>query len=336
MHSILKISSRSLLAVLWLTAAGQADVHSSSTTRMEFKGTVGTMMKFFGGDKPIRSETFLKDRMLRTDTMDKKDHLVRSEIIDLERELFISMDHKEESYSQMTFAEWREMIEEQMKDLEQKQAEADKNSNEVEWTFDVNISRTGESREIAGQRAQNVILTVDVNARNNDAESEEPSEGGMIVTSTFWIGESDRFQEIEAFHRELAEKLGMNPGFSGAVSMMEMMAKTQPQLAAAMAKLEKEKAGLEGYPLLVDTIYKLKGAEAGGSQQEQGGMEVPTSLGGLFKGLGKKVKSDNQEEKGQPGVLMQTTTEVEILSFTALESDLFQVPSGYKLIEAKM
>ena len=56
-----------LCVVFALSSLTLADVKYVTTTKMEFEGAVGKMMKFMGGGKPIKTVEYYKDDVKRSD-----------------------------------------------------------------------------------------------------------------------------------------------------------------------------------------------------------------------------------------------------------------------------
>lgn len=328
------------LLVFLLAANGLfADVKQVSETKMEFKGTLGMIMRIAGGNKPIKSIDYYKGNLKRTDQFDDKGNLESSTIVDLDNEMFVNVDHESESFTRMSFAEWREMLESQMEGLEDAEADADnesageEDSVEVDWTFDVNVERTGEKQEISGMDAKKVILDLNLKAEVRDKESQQKQgEGEFMVTSTQWMTtEAKGKEEIESFNRRFAEKLGMQFSEASMANMINMIMQSNEELAAGMKKLQKESAKLEGFALETHSVYKTRSDKvAEAKEQEEPKEETPKSVGGLFGGFGKKlakkVKADDTGDK----VLMETTTKIVEYSTDPLNSDLFAAPANYE------
>ena len=76
-----------------LLFASAPDLKKAYSTKVELKGTLGSMMKLFGGNKPTYQVEYLKGDLKRIDTVDKKGKIISSQIIDLDRELFITVDY---------------------------------------------------------------------------------------------------------------------------------------------------------------------------------------------------------------------------------------------------
>ena len=156
-----------------------ADVHRESVTSMKFGGALGTMMKLMGANKPVNTADYYKGDLQRTDTMDKKGQVVESRIVDLDRELFITIDHDKKRYSQMTFAEWRDMVKSKLGDTKEAQSSSEETDEEhsadVNMKFEVDISRPGETEQIAGKTAEKVIFTIRMEPETTGDDQRQPT-----------------------------------------------------------------------------------------------------------------------------------------------------------------
>jgi SOS-response transcriptional repressor LexA len=158
-------------------------------------------------------------------------------------------------------------------------------------------------------------------------------QGDMIVTSTNWMVDAKEEQkEIESFQKKLAKKLGFLPGKGGMEEMMTKINQSNPQLAEAIKKMQEESKKLSGVPLRAQTVYETKStATAPGKQEEmKKETEIPTSVGGLMKGLGKKIAKPDKA-KSDRNLLMETKTDVTKFEVTSVDAKEFEVPGNYKL-----
>jgi hypothetical protein len=321
------------------------DVKTASTTKMIFKGTLGTMMKMFGGNKPITSTQYIQGHKSRTDNIDDEGKLTTSTIIDVDRETFINIDHKKKEYTEMSFAEYRDMLK-NMGSKTQPEQPREKSAPEVKVSFDIKVDRTGERQKLAGYDAEKVILTMTAQGEQQaeGGTAGEMNKGGMIVTSTNWMsGEVKGYDEVTAFHQAFAEKLGMMPGGNWA-GMLENLMKSSPQLAEAMKKLQEEGKKLQGVSLRTESVFETwsqpSGAQATTQPAKAEEQEPPKSVGGLLGGFGKKfgqkaVKKDDHAGNNGRNVIMESVTEIISISNSALDSGLFVVPADYKKKDVK-
>ncbi|RMD93725.1 MAG: hypothetical protein D6814_15240 [Calditrichaeota bacterium] len=339
-----------VLVTSGLNASPLPDVKQATETRVHFKGTLGTIMRFLGANKPIRTVNYLKGNVLRTDKLDKKGKKVeQSTIIDLDKEVFVTINHKKKTYSQMTFAEWRQMLQSSIGHYREAGEEQEEESSESEekpemkLNFKLDIQTPGDKKDIAGNRAEKVILKMSAEAEAQEKESEAGAQGninrgGLVITSTQWLSTSAKgLQEMKDFRRRLAAKLGMEPEKMGLQKIMDQLMQSNPELAEAMKKVEQEKDKLNGISLESHTVFATwaegKSGEMGSEESEQ--MAPPKSVGGLLKGFGKKFgkKKKKKKDASQPNVLLETTTKTLSYSTQPISMDLFAIPQNYKLLK---
>lgn len=332
------LSCFAVFAVLFiLTFQLQADVKKEAVTRLEFKGTLGMMMKVMGTNKPTHTAEYYKGDVLRSDTFNKKKKLTQSQIIDLENELFISIDHKKKRYTEMTFDEWREMMQKNMQNLESQREEQkrEESDTKVDWNFDVDIDKTGETEKVAGHQTEKAVITLTLVAtatqQQNEDTPEQTAEGELTVTSTHWLANDVGGQdEIKAFHKKLVEKLGFEPT-GGLADVFARIAQSNPQLAEAMKKLQQESENLSGVSFKSHTVYATKASEMSGQEEkkEEEKSNIPTSVGGFMKGLGKKMAKEQQADSGE-NILMESTSKTTAYEVTSIAASEFKVPDDYK------
>jgi hypothetical protein len=144
---------------------------------------------------------------------------------------------------------------------------------------------------------------------------------------------------VRAFYTRMGEKLAFNPG--GGMFM------SSPEASRNMGELYKEIGKLDGIPVL-QTISMggmgqpgsgdASGQPGGGQQPQQQqqpaarpslGGALGGALGGRF-GLGKKKQ---QQATGNPGSLMEATTEMSGFSSDPVDDSAFAVPAGFKKVE---
>lgn len=320
-----------LTAVLSYSVAFSApDFKQETETRLKFRGALGTMMKFLGLNKPIRSTVYLKGNRMRTDQFDAKGRLTESQIIDLDRELFITIDHENQNIQQMTFAEWKELLEAGMQDFEEdvEEAKKEKQQEDVEVKFKVEVQTPGEKKRISGAEAEKVVIKmmIEGESRQEDMEGQEPKKGGMVVTAELWMAKDlEGYDELKTFQKKLADKLGFAPGAISMKEILEKVMKGSPELAEAMSEIKKQEDKLDGVPLETRTIFEVWGE----SQESEESAEIPKSVGGLLKGFGKKFAKPKKKKESQRTVLLETITRTLNAESGSLADDLFALPKDY-------
>ncbi|MBU1474301.1 MAG: hypothetical protein KJ768_05490, partial [Acidobacteria bacterium] len=279
-----------------------ADVVQESTVKMIFKGPLGTAMKLLGASRPIQSAVYYKGNLMRSDTMDNKGNVTDSQIIDLDREVMINIQYKKKSYTEMTFAEWRAMMESRAQQLEGSEQRDDVPKGD--WSFKVDVDRPGESKNIAGYDTEKVILTLTAEGTMTDTEDPSKSyEGKMIVKADMWMTKQDPagVEEMKRFQLNFAKKLDFDFKGGDLASVVEQLSRNHGQLVDAIEQLQKEQDKLSGFALQMNTVFSTEGAP---NQPEASSQSTKKRLGGLVSGLKKKVLKSGSGPSG-PSVLME-------------------------------
>ncbi len=326
-------------------ASLRADFTYTETTRIT-GGALVSMVKFAGAfsknarqaTEPTQSTVSIKgNRMVHKSKLS-------TTITDLDKETITTIDNDRKTYSVMTFAQMKEAMEQMSQRAQQQQQRGQKNdaapapSGDVQ--FDVKFDDTGNKKSINGNEAHEVIMTMTV--QGSDAQS--GAKGGMDVSTDMWIAPHvEGYQEVREFYKRMGEKLAwsadMNPVMAG-----------RPDMARAMARMQKEGSKMDGMPVMQITKMtgKMEGVPASDSQnsqqqqqqqQQQQNSPPPTSisgaLGGMLAGrMAKRKQADDSAQSGSAsGSLMEMTTEVNSIQTGAADPSLFEVPAGYKLVE---
>ncbi|OQY26786.1 MAG: hypothetical protein B6244_12415 [Candidatus Cloacimonetes bacterium 4572_55] len=324
-------------AFMFLITIVQADAGGMSRkteTKLDFKGALGAIMKMGGAEKPIiQAETVVGNKR-RIDTLDKKGEKAQSsDIIDLDNELLITLDHKKKKYTQMTFAEWREMLETGFGELgapvdEGEEPPDDEPETEVEFKADLSVEATGEKKDFNSHSAEKMIMTIkmEAEAEQQTETGTETGKGGVNVISTMWVSEKvEGIDVFDDFNLLLVEKLGMTPTITSVKGVMDNLMANNSELADAMGKAEEELEKLDGTTWVNETRY-----ESWGEKKEQvddsGSSTQP--FGGIAKGLFGK-KKDKDDDK--PSVLLESQFKIIKIEPASAKDDFFQAPENYKL-----
>lgn len=324
-----KLSAVSIVLGTTLAFASVPDVKYTQVTTVKFHGALGTMMKLAGGSGPQTSTIMVNGNKQRQDSGD------HSTIIDLDRELVITIDHKKKEYSEMTFDAWREMMRKLQASAGTEEPEKPQGES-VEWKFDAKVDRTGERQTMNGYPCEKVILTLALEAEKK-SEAGTPSsgadKGGMVVTSTNWMTpQVPGWEEAQNFAKKLAEKLGMGTG-GGVTAMLETAMRNNPRLDAAFKRMAEESKKLNGVAVKTESVFETWGEQSGQAVENQQEEEKPpTSVGGLLGGLGKKMakKPSQGSSEGGRQMLFESGTTLQSVSIAAIDASLFAAPATYK------
>jgi hypothetical protein len=305
---------------------------SKSVSSMKMTNKV---VKFFGGGKPLET----------------------AEITRLDKELFWNLNIKEKSYTEMTFAQMKAMMEAGMAKAKE---EKDKHkSDSLQMSTEIKVTPTGKTQTICGYTASEVLISMTFEGK----DSSSGKSGKMILDADMWMAKDvPGYAEFQAFQKSMAQKMGLTgPGQSD----------FSKQLAGfgvdAKVMYEKMK-GIEGMSLMtvvsiipegLDTIMakandslqaaKTRKAEGDAAKDSASEKTDQTSIqsaddakksamkkiGGLF-GKKKDKNKEADEKAKQPQAaekpyLFNMTTTVTEISQGAISASEFDIPDGYKL-----
>ena len=318
-----------LLAAALALPAARADVKMVSKTSTRMMGVAGTLMNMMGkGGMEQEEIIYIKGNYSRTESGNQVT------IIDLSKERFLFLNPQEKTYRIMTFNQLKEQMKTQLGKLEEQKGEAEKESGEEakKWEVLVETDRPGETQTILGVPAEKLVIKITIK-RKGAALADS---GGMVITVDQWLAKKHPgMEEVEAFNKKMAEKLGADlfAEEAGRTMYGPLMAQ-YPQLGEGLKKLAEEMKKVGKVQLRSVTRIALippKGA-AGEKQKEE---ETPdlSKLSKMFGRFGKKLARKAAPPRGEKNELMETTQEVVQISTRPLDAGLFKIPADYK--EAK-
>ena len=344
---------------LLLTTPSFADFRYDETTQIT-GGTIVSMMKFVGAFSkdakktmdPITSTVLVQgNRMARINPDD------RTEIIDLDKETIITIDHKKKQYTVMTFEQMKQQMEEAMKKAKEQQAKAKPSEPQgngappPKMNFKVNVRNTGASKNVAGLDAKESILSMELEA----TDQQSGQTGNLAITNDIWMApEIPGYDEVRDFNKRFAVKMGTVFGdtFKPTVAAM------QPGSTEGMTDMAKEMSKLKGVPVMQvlrmgsttngqplpaaseAPLPASNGPSAGDVAKQSARSAITSKLGG-FGGFGKKKEpaqqdqpAPDQSKSGQAAspaqsVLMESSTQMASCSSAPIDSSQFSVPAGY-------
>lgn len=334
-----------VLALVLVPCAVMADFSYQEKTQVT-GGALLKMMRFMPGagkiKEPIYSQVyFQQNRMARVSDREV-------DITDLGKEQILHVDLEKKTYSVITFDEYRRAV----AAMADKMAKQMGNQNQqVVADMRLTVNDAGENKVIQGLPAKLMKLHLEMDLKDQKS--------GQTMTTTIDVDEWRTpqvagYEQIQAFYKAFAEKVGMGPD-----SMRTMqMAMGQAGTAEGMARLAKEAAKLQGVPLVQVTrmmglgiglpdVEMPSGAEVSGAAAESAAGAALGRLGRLggLGGLGRRRKQEepppapkkaDETKKAEPSVLLEATTENSNFSTAAVDAGKFAVPAGFKEVEHEM
>ena len=174
-----------------------------------------------------------------------------TEIIDLDKETITTIYPDKKTYTVVTFQEMKQAMEEAMKKAQQQQAskepapQATNNTPPPEMKFDVKVTNTGTTKDVAGLAAKESILKMTMQAK--DRQSGQT--GSIAMANDMWMApEIPGYEEVREFNKRFAIKMGEMmagtlPSFKSAMPAM------QPGMMSGMSDMVKEMSKLQGVPV---------------------------------------------------------------------------------------
>jgi hypothetical protein len=315
-----------------------ADFQYTETTKITGGAAAGAM-KFvgvFSKDARQATQGTTSTISFKGNKMRREDSLGQVEIIDLDGRRITQIDTKKKTYSTITFDEMKARMEEARKKAAEQQAKRNKEQpSQVKITPKVTITPGSGSKKLLDYTAKETKMRVDMEMTSDDPKAKGQT-ANMWVDSDAYIAPVKGYDEVKRFYQRMAKEMDWVPG---------TMLGGNAQIAPAMVEYRKSATALNGMPLLSLVSVGMAGQpgepqQASHENQKSSGNPITGGIGGLF---GKKKKKDDaaQDDKsdskpsGTPGSLMDTSTEVTSVSTNTVDASLFQVPEGYKQVEAK-
>jgi hypothetical protein len=277
--------------------------------------------------EPIQSTVALKgNRLANRGAM-------RASIIDLDSKTITEIDLQKKTYSVMTFAQMKQMLDDMAQKMHQQKPEG-------QMDLKVSAKATGNTKQIVGYDAKEMLVRIEMQG----TDEKTGQTGAMVVTTDLWIAPTvPGYREVREFYRKMAAELNWTPGGN--------MFMARPDVSKGMAEAMKEIAKLDGTPVYQTVTMGAAGTGADGTQaaapppqqQPQQQAERPSlsgALAGRF-GLGRKKSQDSQPAQQQqsqaaPGTLLEMTTEYTAFSSASVDASVFEVPAGFKKVDPKL
>ncbi len=174
-----------------------------------------------------------------------------TEIVDLDKETITEIYPEKKQYTVVTFQEMKKAMEDAMKKAQQQQASKEpapqptNNTPPPEMKFDVKVTNTGASKDVAGLASKESILKMTMQAK--DRQSGQT--GNIAIANDMWMApEIPGYEEVRDFNKRFAAKMGEMmagtlPSFKSAMPAM------QPGMMSGMSDMVKEVSKLQGVPV---------------------------------------------------------------------------------------
>lgn len=319
---------------LSMSASCLADFQYTETSKITGGAMIGTMKMLGAFSKDARNATKPQNSTIsvKGNKMRRESGEGTAEIWDLDGRRIIHIDAKHQTYSIVTFDQMRAQMEEaRKKAAEQRAAKGKGQDPQVKMTPKISITPGTQTKQILNRTAKEVRMRIDIEMESTDPKTKGQG-GNMWTTSDQWRAPVTGYDELTRFNLRMAKEFEWLPS--------EIMGGSA-QMAPAMAELRKNSVKMEGMPLLQNTSVGMTGNAQNpqAQQSDQGGNPLTKGFGGLL-GRKKKNKDDDAQSNGGSssagnGSLMDMTVEVTSISTSKLDPALFEIPAGYKQVDAK-
>jgi hypothetical protein len=325
MNRLLKASALALPLLMLSAGPVHADVKTRDRNQVKFEGMLGKMMGMFGG-KGAR-DGFITTSAVKADRKAEFNDTT-GRIVDLAEQKVYELDMKKKTFKVVTFDELRRQLEEAQKRAE-READQDKKGEqeqqqqqaEDQYEIDFDVKETGQTKQVAGQNARQVMMTITVRQKGKTLDEA----GGIVLTTDSWLGsEMPEMKEIADFEMRYAKAIAPEAAGVSAEQMAAMVAMF-PGMKQAMERMQQENVNLNGTPLastMTAEAVKSKAQVAEESQASSG-----SGGGGLGGMLARKMM---KKEHPKPRATIVTIThEMLEVSTNVAASDL-EIPAGFK------
>ena len=302
-------------------------------------GAMGWMARRAGMPDEIETETFVNAAA----TKKRVDSLEESTIIDLDNELYITLDHDNKTAVVKTFDQLRAEFEAMMEEYGGEGA-AGEEETEVEGQpedapeppkISFSVEPTGRKVKHRGFNAEEYYQTLTL-------ESAEPGEASMVFFSILYMSDEIDLSTLERFNDAFAEAMGptMIPSGRAMMSMEAMLEDPELKEAFAGAMEASDQLGdrvavyTKTYMVSVPAGSEFNRELAMGEQKKEGG-----GFGGFMRraaGANNPAGGDEEEVEDAPAE-QQTSFEFENeyrdFEHKNPKDDKFEIPSRYKVEE---
>jgi hypothetical protein len=311
-----------LLILLVLVSSAHGDVtRKHKTSSVSFGAFDATSTEYYAEDRSANETSTLWTKgMMKTMTGGKE--RASTTITRLDKEVVWTLDPKEKTYNEMTFAEFREMMKKSMKEMQdakgEDEAKADTVSEDMyEWKTEAKSDPN--PKTIHGWTCRNMhVVAVGTNKQN-------PEDRVSITVNNWNSPDVPGAEEIRAFQERYVKAIGLDemaltPGMMNAAMMFEKQLKSLIE--------ESKKAPGEPVTSLIEIKrHELVGPSVGEAMKE--GMK--SELMGKLPFGKKKEEPKAQEPKYEERVKFSVNTELMEASTGNVDAAKFEIPAKFKL-----
>lgn len=232
------------------------DVRYKEVTTIEYAGLMGSAMQMSGENLgPDTTVNWVKGLKLRVDKSDGR----ASEILDLGQMEFTSWHHVDSTYWVLNFQQVMQSADSSMAEARASMSDEER-AQMGAFNPTLEVDRTGLTRTINGWEAEQVIMTVTLEASTEGMSEEQMeqdpmaammSQSAMVMLSELWVSDDvPGFRETQEAFAEQA------PDFAVGSGGMESLMAGYPQMAALTEELQEQMQDLGGATVR-STVYTV-------------------------------------------------------------------------------
>jgi hypothetical protein len=240
-------------------------------------------------------------------------------------------------------------------------------------TFEAHISSTGATRQLDGETAHETLLTITMLANTGDPSAKG---GMAATSEMWLIKDAPGMEELRRFSQRMAKEMSVDMTASamfsliaaepGGAQALAELKKESAKVSGGLPVLQVTRVGmsLDGQPLAAPSVAPLPqsqtqnhGSTAGdmgkevakGTATQEAGSQLSklgtfgralggSSMGALLGHTASKPapSSAPNTDPATAGVLMESQTETSGFSVSAVDTNSFQIPAGYKLVQSPL
>jgi hypothetical protein len=349
-----------LLVTLTLPSVTRAQgVTVQSVADIRLAGALGVAAnlaaKLGGGSMhDIASTTYVSGHRLRSESA------TTGSIIDADAGRITTIDHKQKSYTSMTFAEMSAAMQQAAQSAKEKSKEKGKDAkaddDSLTFKYKVAVDRPGQREKVSGYDAERVFITVTIEAQVTADGKKDQSVGNLVFLLDQWISkDAPQIAALREFQRAYVQKMGQE--FRTQVQGLQSVFASDPRMKNGFEAAAKELAKVPGIALKSATYVSLLpvdmeynraltlGDDATLAAKETAAKKDEKPQGGGLRGMMGAMKaaaenaakqSDKQSSKSAPpkqSLLMTVTDNVTSITRGAVPADMFAPPADYKEVK---
>jgi hypothetical protein len=330
------------LATLVATAASAQDVQYTTITKVDLGGGMNAIMRMAGASE-VKETAYIKGKKLRSDGEKQ------STIFDLDNSRYILINHAEKTYTSVPLADMARVATANMRGIkaeaskdQMKGTAVDSAGNKADFVVDLKVEPTKERRNINGNDAERVIVTMETDVRvTPQGESQSQAAGKLVILMDTWNANTGPASDAVRAWEQAASKEVAAAAFGSRTNMGAAFS-ANPKMAEAMKKASEEAQKIEGIAVqstmhLVIVAPEQKFDRALALKETEGaagGAEKPRGLRGMI-GRAIESKAQPKEQKAEPqqqtqGTLAKVLTEIRDVRSTSVPASMFEIPAGYR------